>query len=633
MKFFNSMIWLLITTALYSQDISYSISDIPSEMKENANAVVRLSQIDVKIISRKLMTVTTKTVVTILNENGLEHMDASEYFDKSTKIKSIEATILNESGKEIKKIKRKDFKENSISEGSIITDNRVLYLDYTAIQYPFTLIFESEVETSNTAFIKTWYPIQDHNISVEKSIITINCIPELGFKFKENNFAEYPTIKKEISGNVVSFAALNLKALKNEDYSPSLSTYAPNVMMGLDYFHLEGVDGNAKSWQEMGKWFSDEILSGTRELSEESKTKIKHLVSDEKDPIKKAKIVYNFVQEKTRYISIQEGIGGWKPMNAKDVDRLGYGDCKALTNYTKALLEAVGVPSHYVRLYGDRNKKSVVEDFVSMQSNHVILAIPNQENYIWLECTNQITPFGFQGKFTDDRLALMLKPEGGEIVKTHEYTTNENTQISKGNYSIDEKGHLTGSVSIKSKGTQYDNKFMNENKSSDDLNKFYKSYFSHINNLKLKKINFSNDKEAIEFSEEVALDASEYANITGQRLMFAVNAYNPISGIPSRYRTRNNPFEISRGFSDYDEIVIDFPEGFDIEAKPENFEVKDVFGHYKTEYVVVNERQLLYKRTYTANPGYYDKKDYESFRKFREQIAKSDNAKIVLVKN
>ncbi|WP_026704445.1 DUF3857 domain-containing protein [Flavobacterium soli] len=633
MKFFNSMIWLLITTALYSQDISYSISDIPSEMKENANAVVRLSQIDVKIISRKSMTVTTKTVVTILNENGLEHMDASEYFDKSTKIKSIEATILNESGKEIKKIKRKDFKENSISEGSIITDNRVLYLDYTAIQYPFTLIFESEVETSNTAFIKTWYPIQDHNISVEKSIITINCIPELGFKFKENNFAEYPTIKKEISGNVVSFAASNLKALKNEDYSPSLSTYAPNVMMGLDYFHLEGVDGNAKSWQEMGKWFSDEILSGTRELSEESKTKIKHLVSDEKDPIKKAKIVYNFVQEKTRYISIQEGIGGWKPMNAKDVDRLGYGDCKALTNYTKALLETVGVPSHYVRLYGDRNKKSVVEDFVSMQSNHVILAIPNQENYIWLECTNQITPFGFQGKFTDDRLALMLKPEGGEIVKTHEYTTNENTQISKGNYSIDEKGHLTGSVSIKSKGTQYDNKFMNENKSSDDLNKFYKSYFSHINNLKLKKINFSNDKEAIEFSEEVALDASEYANITGQRLMFAVNAYNPISGIPSRYRTRNNPFEISRGFSDYDEIVIDFPEGFAIEAKPENFEVKDVFGHYKTEYVVVNERQLLYKRTYTANPGYYDKKDYESFRKFREQIAKSDNAKIVLVKN
>ena len=58
---------------------------------------------------------------------------------------------------------------------------------------------------------------------------------------------------------------------------------------------------------------------------------------NETDPIEKAKIVYKYMQEKTRYISVQVGIGGFKPMLAKDVDRLGYGDCKALSNYTKAL--------------------------------------------------------------------------------------------------------------------------------------------------------------------------------------------------------------------------------------------------------------------------------------------------------
>jgi heterodisulfide reductase subunit A-like polyferredoxin len=31
--------------------------------------------------------------------------------------------------------------------------------------------------------------------------------------------------------------------------------------------------------------------------------------------------------KKSRYVSIQVGIG-WKPMDASDVDRLGYGDCK-----------------------------------------------------------------------------------------------------------------------------------------------------------------------------------------------------------------------------------------------------------------------------------------------------------------
>ena len=91
----------------------------------------------------------------------------------------------------------------------------------------------------------------------------------------------------------------------------------------------------------------DKILSGTDELPEETKVKIKNLVGNEKDPIKKAKIVYKYVQEKSRYVSIQVGIGGWKPMLANDVDRLGYGDCKALIKLYKSFLNAVDVPSYY----------------------------------------------------------------------------------------------------------------------------------------------------------------------------------------------------------------------------------------------------------------------------------------------
>ncbi|MNE19077.1 hypothetical protein D3C80_1121450 [compost metagenome] len=227
---------------------------------------------------------------------------------------------------------------------------------------------------------------------------------------------------------------------------------------------------------------------------------------------------------------------------------------------------------------------------------------------------------------------MIVKPEGGEILRTHEYVIQENTQISKGNFMLNETGSFSGSVLIKSKGTQYDDKSDNEMKSSDDLNKFYKNYFSHINNLKLKKINLSNNKEDVEFSEDVAVEAVEYASKSGNRLIFALNAYNPILGIPARYRTRTNPFEIARGFYDYDEITIDLPKGFAIEAKPENFELKGKFGEYKTEYVILNETQILYKRTYQANSGLFDKEEYDDFRKFREQIAKNDNAKIVLVK-
>lgn len=615
-----------------SQEASYNTKNISPELKENANTIVRLDQTDIVISSKKSMTITTLNVITVFNEYGMRSIDAAEYFSKSTRIKSIEAAILNDLGTEIKKIKRKDFRENSVSEG-LITDTRILYLDYTPTEYPFTIIFKSELETSNTAFIPNWNPVKGPYISAEKSIINITSAPELGFKYKDFNIQNNSNITKVEKENGVAFTALNIAALKPEDYSPSFRSFTPHVLFGLSSFNLEGVEGTATNWKDFGKWMYASLLEGTDEISPETQSKIKALVGTEKDPIKISKIVYQYVQDKTRYISIQLGIGGWKPMLSKDVDRLGYGDCKALSNYARALLKVVGVPSYYTIIYGDTQRRDLHQDFVSMQGNHAILAIPVNDKLYWLECTSQVNPFGFQGDFTDNRLALIVKPDGGEIVRTHEYITAENTQITKGKYSIDEKGNIGGSAIIKSRGTQYDNKFQNEKKSSDDLNKFYKNYFSHINNLKLKKINFSNNKDEVEFSEEVTIEASEYTKPSGGRLIFALNAYNPTSNVPQRYRSRTNPFEISRGFHDYDEITIDLPQGFTIEAKPENFELKNAFGYYKTEYAVINENQILYKRTFETNAGYYDKNEYENFRKFKEQVAKNDNSKIVLVKN
>ena len=72
---------------------------------------------------------------------------------------------------------------------------------------------------------------------------------------------------------------------------------------------------------------------------------------------------------------MQEGIGGWKPIAANKVDAVGYGDCKGLVNYTKALLDAVGVKSHYSVVWAGQRKTSVEKNFFSMQGNHVILNI------------------------------------------------------------------------------------------------------------------------------------------------------------------------------------------------------------------------------------------------------------------
>jgi hypothetical protein len=570
-------------------------------------------------------------VVTVLNEKGLGSIGAIEHYDKQTSVRSVGATVFDGFGNEIKKVKRKDFQDQCALDGvTLFSDNRLIYLNYTPTQYPFTIVYESEVQTSTTAFIPQWFPLNDYLLSLEKGVLNVNYPDNLGFKKLEFNFSNFQIKKTVDSPTQLSYTASNIPAQKEEDYSPSFTDVFPRVMMGLELFHLEGVDGNAKTWKEYGQWYLDKILNGTIELSDETKTKMKALVGDEKDPIKKAKLIYNYVQQKSRYVSIQVGIGGWKPMLANDVDRLGYGDCKALTNYTKALLNSVDVPSYNTLLYGDRNKQDIQSDFVSMQGNHMILSIPNGENNIWLECTSQDDPFGYQGIFTDDRNVLIIKSDGGEIVRTKIYPDKGNTQINKGNYSLDENGNFTGIISMVSEGSRYARKVRVEKMQPTDKEAHYKNYWDNISNLKINKSAFSNDKEKISFTENLEITAENYGKNSGGKMIFVVNAFSQYTGSVKRIRNRKTPFELQRGTNDFDEITINLPAGFTIESTPQNFELHSKFGEYKIEIIKKDNNNLVYKRTLFIKKGLYEKKEYDEFRIFMEQVSRNDNAKIIL---
>nr|WP_315198335.1 DUF3857 domain-containing protein [uncultured Flavobacterium sp.] len=630
---FYTIAFLFTTTLFFAQKSEYSVLTISDSLKENANAVVRLNQIDILIGSQRSMNIKKTRIVTVLNEKGIRAIGAVAGYDKRSRIKNIEGTVYDALGNEIKKIKRKDFRDQSAADGfSIFSDDRIIFLDYTPIQYPFTFVFESEYETSTTAYIPVWSPIANYFVSIEKSIINVNYPSNLGFKKKEFNFSNY-IIKKTVDNETqLSYLAANILAQKYEVNSPDSKVF-PKVMMGLESFNLEGVDGKAKNWKEYGIWFSENILKGTDNLTDETKVKIKSLVGDEKDPIKKARIVYKYMQEKSRYVSIQVGIGGFKPMLANDVDRLGYGDCKALSNYTRAMLEVVGVPSYYTELYGDEDIINIESDFSSLQGNHVVLCIPNGKDYVFLECTSQVNPFGYQANFTDDRDVLIIKPEGGEIVHTKVYEDKENTQIGKGVYSIAENGDFTGKIAIVSQGSQYNQKFHNDKLSPTEMDAFYKNYWSTINNLKIKKITFKNDTDKISFTENAEITAVNYGNVSANKMMFAVNVFNPLTHSVKRIRNRKNPMEIQRGFVDVDEIEIALPTNFSIEFLPSNVEINGKFGEYKTEIIKKDNNNIVYKRKFFIKKGLYTNKEYDEYRLFMEQISRNDNAKIILTKS
>lgn len=626
---------MLFFCALSSAQSPYQAVVLDKALTKNANAVVRLDQMHIDILSKREMVVRNKQVITVLNKMGNRHARTALGYDSSKKIKAIEIIVYDKLGKQIEKIKKKDFNDVSAVDGfSLYLDYRQLYYDYTPISYPYTIEFNYEYVTPDTGIVPSWFFLGGFMVSVEKSNYSISYAnATLKPVIHEKNLESLAFNKKETAGSI-TYTATNIEAIKEERLSPSLDQFVPRLMAKVNDFHYKGYEGSVANWKTMGAWIDEKLLTGRDELNDATIREVRNLTAGIDDDLEKAKKVYKYVQDNTRYISVQIGIGGLQPISALEVDRVKYGDCKGLSNYTKALLNVVGVESYYAVVEAGANKVDFEEDFADLaQGNHVILTIPYKGKYYWIDCTSQVLPFGYVGSFTDDRKALIIKPDGGELIRTTAYLNEDNYQHIDASYAINEEGGIVGEAKIKTKGVQYYEHFRLNQGPREDVIKYYKNQWSNINNLSVSDYRLTDNKVDIEFGETISLTATNYASLSGNRILFTVNAFNNNDFVPDRYRNRKLPFEIQRGFFDEDEFQIKLPEGYTIEAIPEAEQIESEFGRYTVTYDYSPENNAIhYTRSLLVKKGYYPKEKYEAYRNFRKDTARLDDAQVVLIK-
>lgn len=611
---------------------SYSVLTIPKELKENANAVVREANVEVFVNSISDLRVVETRVVTILNSRGDKYINAFAHYSDSKSIKKLSAIVYDSFGEEIEKFSKSDFEDVSyVSDGTMYSDDRLKYLNYVPKSYPYTLKFYSEYKTGTTAFIPSWRPLEGYNVSVEKSSYTFKT-EGLKFRNKIYNQNELVKLVVEEDDNSLHCKVANVSAIKYEDYAPSFSSYMPKVKIALDKFELYGLKGEATDWKTFGKWQYENLLEGRDILNEDVLSKIKTLTNGVEDPLDKAKIIYKYVQDNTRYISVQLGIGGLQPEYAKNVDKVKYGDCKGLTNYTKALLKSQGIESYYAEVFSGGIKEDIDAEFTSFQGDHVILCIPNGEEYTWLECTSQQAPFGYLGKFTDDRDVLVMKPEGGEILHTTKYDGLDNEQTIKARIELFKDGGFSSNVELLSKGIRYGNKQGLEKLAKDKQKQYYLDRWNYINNLIINESSSKNKKEVIEFKEVVSLSTATYGTKAGTKILVPINPFNRITKSPLRFEERKLPFQINRSFTDIDDYEFLIPEGYKIESVPDNYSKENEFGKYEVSINRIGENKIKYSRKLLLKEGIYSKEKYKDYRDFIKKIVRKDKSKFVLIK-
>lgn len=607
----------------------YATDLVPSNLKSRANSVIREMETTVDMRATDQVIMTVKKVVTVWNKSGDPRAELVIYYDKSSSIQRVKGQVLDAMGNLNTKFSLSDFNDQSaVSDGSLFVDYRLKYYSPIVTTYPYTVVYEYEIRNKQNLIIPDWYANAYPDQSVEKNKYTFISRPGDEIRIREYNYAGKSEVLKSEKSTSYTWQLSNKPAFKAEPYAPDPERYQTYVKIAAKQFSYYGYKGSYQNWDELGKWVYNDLIKGRQALPEGAVQTVTELVKGIENDREKAKKIYEYVQKKNRYISVQIGIGGLQPMQATEVHQLSYGDCKALVNYTQSLLKAANIPSLYCVVNAGSRKKNMDPDFASVeQGNHIILAVPMKTDTVWLECTSSDSPFGFLGDFTDDRTVLACTPEGGKLLKTPALTSEMNTQKRKAQLQVDAQGSVTGKLNTIFSGSQYDNyQHMVAEPYTEQL-KLLKDHYDVDN------INFSDFKLVQEKGsnpntlESFNLDIQKYAAKNNDLFYLELNAFNKTRTIPE-VRNRTFPVYINRGYTDEDELIYQLPEGFKVETKPDNKLIISPFGFYSSS-LKIEGKTLTYKRTLQLKDGNYPAEKYEEFSNFMSNVNAADHAKLI----
>lgn len=633
MRPFYLMLFILPIALASKAQQNYDVSLIPKELLSHASAVIRNDETIYEVKDLNTVIMRCKEAVTVLNKNGDSEVDIRIWHNKRRQIRDIKGAVYNEFGKLMGKFAERDFDDRNVADGfSLFDDDKVKHFKPAVTTYPYTVDYEYEINCKQSLFFSDWYPGQSVGTSVEHSSYKVICKPDFNIRYKEINFPG-KVINTEAQGlKTYTWEIGGLKALRDEPYSPGREKLLTSVKIAPEKFSYEGVPGSFTNWNEYGKWMYDRLLKNRRQISPQTADYIKQLTNNMSEPKLKARAIYEYMQQKTRYVSVQIGIGGYQPFLASDVDQLSYGDCKALVNYTQSLLSVVGIDSYYVLVMAGSQKESALPDFASMnQFDHVILCLPFKNDTTWLECTNKQIPFGYLGDFTDDRNVVACTPEGGKLMHTPVYKAVDNKQTRKATFDLAGDGELNGEMVTRFEGVQYEYREELVNEARQEQIKRLKEIYP-IENLEVQSFELKQDKSLKPVTTEMMkIQARDYVAKNGGRFFFSPN-------IASRYIkplkdviNRSNPVYINRGYVDLDEISYHLPDGYKVSTKPLNIAIDKPFGKYSASTQVVDNK-LVYKRSLQFNEGTYNKELYQDLVDFYQEVFEADRYSMTMEK-
>ena len=612
--------------------LQYPIDEIPENLKRNADAVIRTEEQSFEVESAAKAVHRYRIVVSVLKKDHA-FQDFTVHYNQWSKVTNIRARFYDATGKLIRKLEKDEINDRAAHDGiSIYTDTRMKHIENRYGILPYTFELEYEVKHSGLRGYPDWDIQPSYFTAIQHSEYTLTAPFSMKPIFKNFNTKVTPSEVASNKGRTWKWIADGIEAVKSEPLCPPAAKVLPWVAISPSEFEVEGKHGSMTDWATFGK-FLYELNKDRDKVSPELEAQIKEMTASAKNNAEKVAILYHYMQKNMRYISVQLGIGGWQTFEASYVEKNKYGDCKALSNFMKAMLKVAGIESQLAIVKaGDARELSPSADFCSPSFNHMILFIPSEN--MWLECTSQEAPTGYLSDFTEGRRVLLITPGGGKIVETPTSLLKNNTQTSKTNIVLTEMGSATLKNDILLRGSLHDSwRQIATQMSKEEFQKAF-VHLLKLPNYTVKSLDAKPDDNKPELTLKYELAMDKYASKAGSRMFIPMNLHNPFDDTPAPTEKRILPIEIGGdGYSENDEVTFTIPDNYDVETIPTKaFDIKSDFGNYTATIEKVGDNVLVYKRQIEIRPVKIAAERFNDLRDFYKKIQQADGTKVVLKK-
>ena len=611
---------------------------------EKTDAILLYSETNVTVLATDKIKTTERRVYKILRPDGRDLGTFAVHLNPERKIKSMHGWCIPAQGKDYE-VKDKEAVEVSpqMPGAELISDVKYRVLHIPAPDPGNIVGYEYEVE-ERPFFLQDEWEFQER-IPVRESHYSLQ-LPA-GWEFKAS-WLNHPEVKPTQSGNTWQWSVTDIAAIRHEPWMPPFNGVAGQMV--LTFFPAGGKAATGfAAWDDMGKWYST-LLTGRMEASPEVKQQVIALTTGKNTQLAKMQAIAQFVQHDIRYVAIELGIGGWQPHAAPDVFSHRYGDCKDKATLTRSMLHEIGIDSYHVVINTVRG--AVTADTPAHPGfNHAILAVrlpdgmsdpalvatlqhPKLGKILFFDPTDEMTPFGQIRGELQDNYALLVTPDGGELVALPQQPPAMNSITRTAKLTLEDSGTLKGEVKeVRLGGRAWSERWAlrTVTKDTDRIKPIETLLSSSLSRFQITRATIQNLNLTDQpFGFDYSFVSPDYAKNAGGLLLVRPRVIgNKGYGFLETKEPRKFPIEFEGPAHDTDSFEITIPAGYVVDDLPPPVDADYDFASYhsKTE---VKGNVIAYERTFEVKQLSVPVNRAEELKKFYRIIATDERNTVVL---